>query len=567
MSSKNTIHVLLVEDNPGDARLVEIMLNEVQQNPVVLHHVSSLAIAQDFLQVNHIDLVLLDLSLPDGSGLDSINKIQLISDSLAIIILTGLNDQEFAIKTMQHGAQDYLVKGQGDGHLMLRSITHAIERKQIEQRLTLLAHFDSLTGLANREYFNLTIERTFAQAKRKNQPLGLMFLDLDHFKEINDTLGHLAGDKLLVCVAERLKSCVRSVDFIARLGGDEFVIILDDIQSPKTTMGIAEKILSSLSKAVAIGNQEIFISCSIGITFFPEDASNVNDLLKHADVAMYKAKNKGRNNFQFFTPELNAEVIQAMAIKNDLRGAIDRNELLLYYQPKFHVQKNRIIGAEALLRWQHPSRGIVSPDQFIPIAEQSGLIIAIGQWVITEAMKQNKKWQEDFSPDFGMAINLSVKQFQENGLVDFIVAELTQASLDAACIELEITESLLMEKSHQEQEILSELSDKGFKISMDDFGTGYSSLSYLKRFTIDILKIDRSFIADVNSDPDAAEIVKAIIAMAHALKLTVVAEGVENEQQMDFLNRLNCNEIQGYLISKPIPALEFEQLFRHKNDA
>ncbi len=566
MSSKNTIHVLLVEDNPGDARLVEIMLNEVQQNPVVLHHVSSLAIAQDFLQLNHIDLVLLDLSLPDGSGLDSINKIQLISNSLAIIILTGLNDQEFAIKTMQHGAQDYLVKGQGDGHLMLRSITHAIERKQIEQRLTLLAHFDSLTGLANREYFNLTIERTLAQAKRKNQTLGLMFLDLDHFKEINDTLGHLAGDKLLVCVAERLKSCVRSVDFIARLGGDEFVIILDDIQSPKTTMGIAEKILSSLSKAVAIGNQEIFISCSIGITFFPEDASNVNDLLKHADVAMYKAKNKGRNNFQFFTPELNAEVIQAMAIKNDLRGAIDRNELLLYYQPKFHVQENRIIGAEALLRWQHPSRGIVSPDQFIPIAEQSGLIIAIGQWVITEAMKQNKKWQEDLSPDFGMAINLSVKQFQENGLVDFIVAELTQSSLDAACIELEITESLLMEKSHQEQEILSELSDKGFKISMDDFGTGYSSLSYLKRFTIDILKIDRSFIADVNSDPDAAEIVKAIIAMAHALKLTVVAEGVENEQQMDFLTRLNCNEIQGYLISKPIPALEFEQLFRHKND-
>ncbi len=566
MSSKNTIHVLLVEDNPGDARLVEIMLNEVQQNPVVLHHVPSLAIAQDFLQLNHIDLVLLDLSLPDGSGLDSINKIQLISNSLAIIILTGLNDQEFAIKTMQHGAQDYLVKGQGDGHLMLRSITHAIERKQIEQRLTLLAHFDSLTGLANREYFNLTIERTLAQAKRKNQTLGLMFLDLDHFKEINDTLGHLAGDKLLVCVAERLKSCVRSVDFIARLGGDEFVIILDDIQSPKTTMGIAEKILSSLSKAVAIGNQEIFISCSIGITFFPEDASNVNDLLKHADVAMYKAKNKGRNNFQFFTPELNAEVIQAMAIKNDLRGAIDRNELLLYYQPKFHVQENRIIGAEALLRWQHPSRGIVSPDQFIPIAEQSGLIIAIGQWVITEAMKQNKKWQEDLSPDFGMAINLSVKQFQENGLVDFIVAELTQSSLDAACIELEITESLLMEKSHQEQEILSELSDKGFKISMDDFGTGYSSLSYLKRFTIDILKIDRSFIADVNSDPDAAEIVKAIIAMAHALKLTVVAEGVENEQQMDFLTRLNCNEIQGYLISKPIPALEFEQLFRHKND-
>ena len=466
---------------------------------------------------------------------------------------------------MQHGAQDYLVKGQGDGHLMVRSITHAIERKQIEQRLTLLAHFDSLTGLANREYFNLTVERTLALAKRKNQSLGLMFLDLDHFKDVNDTLGHLAGDKLLVCIAERLKSCVRSVDFIARLGGDEFVIILDDIQSPKTTMPIAEKILSSLSKAVDIGNQEVFISCSIGITFFPEDASNVIDLLKHADVAMYKAKNKGRNNFQFFTPELNADVIQAMAIKNDLRNAVRHHELLLYYQPKFDILENKIIGAEALLRWNHPSRGIVSPDQFIAIAEQSGLIIEIGQWVITEAMKQNKEWQKNLLPDFGMAINLSVKQFQENGLIDFIVAELTQANLDPACIELEITESLLMEKSQQEQEILSELSEKGFKISMDDFGTGYSSLSYLKRFTIDILKIDRSFIADVNLDPDAAEIVKAIIAMAHALKLTVVAEGVENEQQMDFLKQLDCNEIQGYLISKPVPALEFEQLFRKKD--
>ncbi len=565
MSSQNRINVLLVEDNPGDARLVEIMLNEVQQNPVVLHHVSTLAAAQNYLQSSNSDLVLLDLSLPDGSGLDSINKIQLINNSLAIIILTGLNDQAFAIKTMQHGAQDYLVKGQGDGHLMLRAINYALERKQIEQRLTLLAHFDSLTGLANREYFNLTMARTLAQAKRKNQKLGVMFLDLDYFKEINDTLGHLVGDKLLVSIAERLKSCVRSVDFIARLGGDEFVIILDDIQSPKATMNIADKILATLSKSVEIDHHEVFISCSIGITFFPDDASNVNDLLKHADVAMYKAKSKGRNNFQFFTPELNAEVIQVMEIKNDLRGAVRRDELLLYYQPKINLLEDKIVSAEALLRWQHPTRGIVSPDQFIPIAEQSGLIIEIGQWVITEAIKQSKKWQKSLSPDFGMAINLSVKQFQESGLIEFIEAQLSQFAVDASTIELEITESLLMEKSQQEQEILSGLSQKGFKISMDDFGTGYSSLSYLKRFTIDILKIDRSFIGDVISDPDAAEIVKAIIAMAHALKLTVVAEGVETKQQMDFLKQLNCNEIQGYLISKPIPALEFEQLFRKKN--
>ena len=565
MSRQDTINVLLVEDNPGDARLVEIMLNEVPQTPVVLHHVSTLTAAQEYLQSNSSDLVLLDLSLPDGNGLESVNKIQLVNNSLAIIILTGLDDQEFAIKTMQNGAQDYLVKGQGDGHLMLRAIHYALERKQIEQRLTLLAHFDSLTGLANREYFNITFSRALDQAKRKDQMLGLMFLDLDYFKEINDTLGHLIGDKLLISIAERLKSCVRSVDFIARLGGDEFVIILDDIKMPKNTLNVAEKILSSLSKPAEIHGHEVFISCSIGITLFPDDASNIEDLLKFADVAMYKAKNRGRNTYQFYTPELNAKVIQAMEIKNDLRGAISRNELIIYYQPKVNVLDNKIIGAEALLRWQHPTRGIVPPDQFIPIAEQSGLIIEIGQWVISEAIRQNKQWQNYLLPEFSMAINLSVKQFQDDTLVDFISTEAIQLAVNPSTIELEITESLLMEKSLQEQDILAELSNKGFIISMDDFGTGYSSLSYLKRFTIDVLKIDRSFIRDVISDPDDAEIVKAIIVMSHALKLTVVAEGVENEQQMAFLKQLNCDQIQGYFISKPLPAPEFEQLFREMN--
>ncbi len=565
MSRLDKINVLLVEDNPGDARLVEIMLNEIQPNPVILHHVSSLTAAQDYLQSNSIDLVLLDLSLPDSQGLDCINKIQLLNSSLAIIILTGLDDQDFAIKTMQQGAQDYLVKGEGDGHLMLRAIHYAIERKQIEQRLTMLAHFDSLTNVANREYFNITFTRAIEQAKRRNQVLGLMFLDLDHFKEINDTLGHLLGDKLLVEVANILKSCVRYTDFIARLGGDEFVIFLEDIKTAKTTVNIAEKILTTLSRPVNLANNEVFISSSIGITLFPDDGTNVNDLLKHADVAMYKAKDKGRNNYQFYTSELNTKIIQAIDLKNDLRGAIGRNELSLFYQPKINIIDNKIVGAEALLRWQHPVRGRVPPNDFIPIAEQSGLIIDIGKWVIVEAIKQTKKWQENLFPDFSMAINLSVKQFHNRELVDFIDKELARSAINASTIELEITESLLMEKSEQEQDILRELSEKGFKISMDDFGTGYSSLSYLKRFTIDVLKIDRSFISDVMSNQDDAEIVKAIIVMAHALKLTVVAEGVESEEQMTFLKQLKCDQTQGFLVSKPIPALEFEQLFRQRN--
>lgn len=566
MNRQEQLNILLIEDNPGDARLVENMLNEIKPNPVILHHASSLTAAQAYLQSHHIDLILLDLFLPDGNGLDAIKKIQRINNSLAIIILTGLDDQDFAIKTMKHGAQDYLIKGQGDGHLMLRAMHYAIERKHIEQNLVLLAHVDSLTGLANREYFNLAFSRSLALSKRKNNRLGLMFIDLDHFKEINDTLGHLIGDTLLICVAERLKKCVRSVDFIARLGGDEFVIILDDIQSPETIMIIAEKILSALSRSTEINQHKIYISCSIGITLFPDDALNINDLLKYADAAMYKAKNQGRNNFQFYTHELNAEIIHTISIKNDLRWALQRQEFSLFYQPKINVLNNKILGAEALLRWQHPCKGIILPDQFIPVAEQSGLIQAIGKWVITEAMKQQKKWQQSLCPDFRMAINLSVKQFQDNTLLNFITSESSRLALNASSIELEITETLLMHKNHDEHHILRKLSDAGFKISLDDFGTGYSSLSYLKHFTINYLKIDRSFIKDIASNSDVAEIVKAIIVMAHALKLTVVAEGVENDQQLAFLKQLNCNEVQGYLISKPIAPSEFEQFFRKKNE-
>lgn len=566
MSIQEIINVLLIEDNLDDARLLEIMLDEVQPNPVNLHHATSLALAKDLLKFNSIDLILLDLSLPDGHGLDSIETIQRIDSSLPIIILTGLNDQDFAIKTVHHGAQDYLVKGQEDGRLTLRAINYAIERKQIEQKLTLLAHFDSLTGLANREHFNNTLSHILKLAKRNKQTFALLFLDLDHFKEINDTLGHLIGDQLLISVAGRLKSCVRFSDFVARLGGDEFVIILDAILSTQDIMGVSEKILSALSDPFKFENREIFISSSIGITLYPDDAENTNDLLKYADVAMYHAKDKGRNNYQFYTPKLNIEVLQAMEIKNELRGAIRRNEILLFYQPKINLSNNKIIGAEALLRWRHPTRGMISPDNFIPIAEKYELIISIGKWVISEALKQTKKWQENFHHNFSMAINLSVKQFQKGDLIDYIDTELNKFTLDPSTIEFEITESLLMQKSPQAQEVLRELNNKGFKISIDDFGTGYSSLSYLKRFTINELKIDRSFIKNVISNRNDAEIVKAIIAMAHALKLKVVAEGVENENQKTLLQQLDCDQIQGFLISKPVPAIDFENLLRQAHE-
>ncbi len=563
--TQESTHVLLVEDNPGDARLVELMLNELEANPIKLHHVTSLTSAQDFLKTNTPDLVLLDLSLPDGDGLDSIQKIQHINSSLPIIILTGLDDPNFAIKSVTSGAQDYLIKGQGDGYLILRAIRYAIERKSIEQNLFLLAHYDSLTGLANRESFHATLPKSLLRAKRNNHVLGLMFLDLDHFKEINDSFGHACGDELLVCVSKRLQSSVRATDTIARLGGDEFTIILDSIQQPENAGMVAGKILQALAKPFLISEQQIFIGSSIGIALYPKDATNHEELIKYADTAMYKAKEKGRNNYQYFTDNLNVEVAKTMQLKNDLRKAIKQNELFLYYQPKVKTNNHAIIGAEALLRWQHPIRGLVSPVEFIPLAEQSELIDEIGAWVIKAAISQNHQWREKQLKPILMAINLSARQFQTRDFVDLIERELSNINMEASSLELEITESLLMKEEQLAQEILKELNDKGHKISIDDFGTGYSSLSYLKRFTVDTLKIDRSFIRDIISDQDDAEIVKAIIAMAHALRLTVIAEGVENEEQLAFLRQHNCDEIQGYFFSKPVSADEFEILLRQEN--
>ncbi|MCF6204034.1 MAG: GGDEF domain-containing response regulator [Methylococcaceae bacterium] len=562
---QNEINALLIEDNLDDAHKFETMFNKVQQNSIFFHHVSSLTVAQDYIHVNFINLIILSISMPESKALEYINKIQIINSSLAIIILMEQDDRVFILKAMQQGVQDYLIKDEGDGYLVIRAIHHAMERKQIELQLTSMAYFDSLTGLANREYFHITFSRAIEQANRNKQSLSLLFLDLDHFKDVNDSFGHLIGDKLLIVIAERLRSCLRSIDFIARLGGDEFVILLDDIHTSLSVKKLVNKILISLSRAIIIETHEITISTSIGIVIYPDDALNTKDLLQYADIAMYKAKEKGRANFHMYTPELSTEIINKMNIKNDFRDAILRQELRLYYQPIINIPDNKIIAAEALLRWNHPTRGLLSANEFISIVEKSGFIIDIGEWVIAEAIKQTKKWQKNLLPKFGMAINLSATQLMNKGLMSFISAEIKQCSVKASTIKLEITESLLKKKNQQTRKILRNLSKQGFIISMDDFGTGYSSISYLKHFTIDILKIDHSFIHNYNSTPDTADFVKAIIDMAHALKLTVIAEGVEKEEQMTFLRKLNCDQIQGYLISDPVPALEFEQLFLNRN--
>jgi EAL domain-containing protein (putative c-di-GMP-specific phosphodiesterase class I) len=328
---------------------------------------------------------------------------------------------------------------------------------------------------------------------------------------------------------------------------------------------VAGKILQAIANPFLISNHQVNISSSIGIALYPKDATNLEEMIKYADTAMYKAKEKGRNNYQYFTEDLNAEVAKTMALKNDLRKAIKQNQLFLHYQPKVNTNNKAIVGAEALLRWQHPTRGLIPPVEFIPIAEQSGLIDDIGAWVIKEAISQNHKWREKQLKPIFMAINLSAKQFEKRDFVNLIERELLDINMEASSLELEITESLLMKEEQLAQDILRELNDKGHKISIDDFGTGYSSLTYLKRFTVNSLKIDRSVIKDITSNQDDAEIVKAIIAMAHALRLIVIAEGVEEQKQLAFLQLHNCDEIQGYLFSKPVSAEEFENLLRQEN--
>lgn len=387
------------------------------------------------------------------------------------------------------------------------------------------------------------------------------FLDLDRFKAINDTLGHSIGDLLLQSVAERLKACIRSSDTVARLGGDEFVVVLPDLrEGAHAAATVAQKILKSISNPFVIRDTELHTTASIGISLSPDDGIANEDLIANADVAMYRAKESGRNNFHFFAPEMNDSAYERLAMENNLRRALERQEFVLYYQPQVNSETGRIIGAEALVRWRRQGMGLVPPGMFIPIAEESGLIVAIGEWVLQEACRQNNAWQQEgFSP-IPVAVNLSAVQFRQKNLTDLVANALQETGLDPRWLELEITESGIMQNAEAAVNTLHSLKQMGLKLSIDDFGTGYSSLSYLKRFPLDKLKIDQSFVRDITTNPDDAAIVTAIIGMAKSLKLRVIAEGVETKGHLDFLTSNGCVEIQGYYFGKPVPADEFGRL-------
>lgn len=433
-----------------------------------------------------------------------------------------------------------------------------------EQRLFDLAHLDSLTGLPNRLLLQDRLRHALAQAKRHQTRLALLFVDLDRFKNVNDTLGHSAGDELLKQVAQRLSACLRESDTVGRLGGDEFAILLPDIASEKDAETVARKIVGTLGAPFQVANQELFCGASVGIALHPEDAAEPELLMQYADTAMYQAKEAGRNTWRFHTPALNERAQARLRLDADLRLAVQRNEFELFYQPKLDLRNGQIVGAEALLRWHHPQRGLVSPLEFVPVLEDTGLIKEVGRWVIRRACTQLKAWHDAGLTTMSVAVNLSARQFEGEGgaasLTATVAEILATSALAPQFLELELTESALMSNADQVAAALAELRGLGLRISVDDFGTGYSSLSYLKRFPLDAVKVDRSFIEDIAADPDDASITRAVITMAHNLKLKVIAEGVESEGQLALLAASYCDEIQGYLFSKPVPAAEMEAM-------
>jgi len=447
--------------------------------------------------------------------------------------------------------------GEATGYLILGEDISI--RKRYEQQLLRQANYDILTGLPNRMLALDRLKLALAQARRESSLVGVMFLDLDNFKHINDTLGHDAGDNLLIEAARRISSCLRGTSTVARLGGDEFLVILPGLTGPEATSQVAERILKTFSPPYLLNGQEVFVTTSIGISIFPNDSDNSGTLLQHADAAMYQAKHKGKSAYAHFAPEMTEVSHERLQMESLMRRALEQKEFELFYQPIVRTDTGQLCSAEALLRWNNPGMGMVMPDRFIPLAEETGLITPIGEWVLHEACAAAKRWEETLGINMGISVNVSPRQFRDPGFIDTVMSALKSSGLPPQQLELEITERLILDNTIETADILRQLDQSGIRLSVDDFGTGYSALSYLKSYPFDTLKIDKSFVQDVMKEQDDASLVKAIINMAHSLGLRVIAEGVEEEAQTHFLQHEGCDYSQGYFYSRPLPEPEFQE--------
>ena len=557
------LKLLLVGDDHNEAKVISNMLKEGLQNQFTLEHCLSVIDGLDLVQKRAFQAIILDLNLPNGQSFESIPQFIQYCPGAPILVLSEADDENRAIQAVQSGAQDYLIKGQTSSSTLCRAIRYAIERHRATQRITHLAHYDHLTGLANRGLFYERLNCAVARCNRNDMAIALMFLDLDHFKEINDTLGHECGDSLLKNIATRIKKCIREIDTGVRLGGDEFAILLEQIVSVEDVSAVAQRILLLLAQPVMFNQHQLHVTGSLGITIYPWDSANPQELLSHADAAMYRAKAQGGNNYQFYTAGMKTAGLDGSTLEVELRRALAKKEFLLHYQPQLDLRTKQVIGMEALLRWHHPYQGLVGPNHFISQAEENGMIIPIGEWVLRAASKQAKYWAKQGFPTPCVAVNLSARQIHQGNLPALIQEILDHSHLEPENLKLELTETFLIHETEDTIQTLHDLKAMGVHLYIDDFGAGYASLRYLKSFPVDGIKLDQSLIQHLPHNTNDAAIVEAVISLGKALGLQVIAEGVETKEQADFLEEHGCDAMQGYWIAPPLPANESAQHMVH----
>jgi diguanylate cyclase (GGDEF)-like protein len=548
--------ILLVEDNPGDVRLVEELLRAAWVVAGSVDHVSSVEDAIGRVAEDVPACILLDLSLPDAQGLGTLERVRDAHPSVPIVVLTGTDDEAQAVQAVQEGAQDYLIKGQVDGHLLGRAIRYAIERKFAEVQLSHQALHDPLTGLANRALLMERLAQALARTERRPSSVAVLFLDIDRFKTINDNFGHEVGDSVLACIGDRLRKALRPEDMASRFGGDEFVVLCEDLEDDRHVVTIAKRIGRSISEPISLEAGEVVVTTSIGIAAAKGIGDRPEVLLRDADAAVYRAKERGRDRFEFFDQRMRARLLRRSRRESELRHAIDAGELRLYYQPLVVVDDLRVGRVEALVRWEHPRLGLLLPREFIPVAEETGFIVDLGSWVLREACCQNVRW-EHASPDhrsISIAVNVSPRQLEHPDFEDTVWQILEETGAEPKNLWFEITETAFMDPARPVLEMLGRLRELGIHLAIDDFGTGYSSLSHLRQFRIDELKVDQTFVQGLERDAEDSSIVAAVVNLAHNLGLSAVAEGVETAEQSRQVQLIGCDLAQGFYFAAPEPA-------------
>ncbi|MBE0595860.1 MAG: EAL domain-containing protein [Desulfuromonadales bacterium] len=549
-----TVRVLLVDDDEDDYIITRDLLAETRGKGFLLDWVADSAAALREMAHQSHDAYLLDYHLGGENGLELLQQAIRDGHQGPFILLTGQGDRQTDLEAMRCGAADFLVKSQLSAPLLERSIRYAIERGRVEQKLAQMAQYDHLTGLPNRQLLEDRLGQGIALAERENLPLGVLFLDLDRFKMINDTLGHAAGDAVLKAAAERLTRSLRRSDTVARLGGDEFVVVLPHLAEVRHAAMLASRITEAFAPPICHSGHEIPISASIGIAIFPLDGQSPEELITGADAAMYKAKADGGNGFRFHSPDLNVQASQRLALENNLRRALERQEFELFYQPQFHLADLSLAAVEVLLRWQPAIGAAVEPATLLPLLEETGTIIPVGAWVLQHACRQARSWQTGHHPSTRVVFKLSGRQLRQPELVEMISASLRQAEFDPTSLELELTETVMMQQPQETADLLRRLKRLGITVAMDGFGTDSSRLAPLRLFPLDRLKLDSSLIAGIGRDPGDEALIRAVIEMAGSLGLEVVAEGVAREEQLIFLRRHGCHGAQGSLFAPPVPA-------------